>query len=254
VFSLYDIPSQQFYERPRLPIDLGEMTPSTLYNAMVAPMAGYKIAGAIWYQGEANVERAKEYAITFPMMIKAWRDSWQQGDFPFYYVQIAPWNYGDGPSHEIREAQRLSLATPNTGMAVTMDIGDNDNIHPANKHEVGDRLAYWALNKKYGKSDVKYSGPLYKSCETSGNKLIISFDYAEGLKLASPKGFEVCGDDGNYFEADAKVIDGDRIELTSPKVKAPVAARYIWKNCIDGEGMSNAAGLPASSFCTKGLD
>lgn len=253
IFSLYDIPSQQFYERPVFPIDLGEQTPTTLYNAMVAPLAGYKIAGAIWYQGEANVGRAKEYTQTFPLMIKAWRDKWQQGAFPFYYVQIAPWNYGDGPSQEIREAQRLSLATENTGMAVTMDIGDNQNIHPANKHDVGDRLAFWALNKVYGKSDVNYSGPLYKSSEVSGSKIVLSFDYADGLKLASPKGFEICGADGKYYDATAKVV-GDKIELTSPKVKAPVAARYLWTNCTNGEDLFNAAGLPASSFCTKGLD
>ena len=253
VFSLYDIPTQQFYERPHLPIDLGEQTPTTLYNAMVAPIAGYRIAGAIWYQGEANVGRGKEYATTFPMMIKAWREKWNQGTFPFYYVQIAPWNYGDGPSQEIREAQRLSLATENTGMAVTMDIGNNDNIHPANKHEVGDRLAYWALNKDYGRKDIQFSGPLYKSMEISGNKIVLSFDYADGLKLASTKGFEVCGADGKYTDATPKLV-GDKIELTAPGVKAPIAARYTWKNCVDGEGIANAAGLPASSFCTKGLD
>lgn len=253
VFHIFDIKSQQFFSRPTYSIDLNEQTPTTLYNAMVAPIAGYKIAGAIWYQGEANVGRAKEYAQTFPMMINSWRKKWGQGAFPFYYVQIAPWNYGDGASQEIREAQRLSLATENTGMAVTMDIGNNDNIHPANKHDVGDRLAYWALNKVYGKSDVQFSGPLYKSCEAAGNKLVLSFDYADGLKLASPKGFELCGADGKYYEATAKIV-GDKIELTSPKVKAPTAARYIWYNCTNGEGIVNSAGLPASSFCTKGLD
>ena len=253
VFHIFDIQSQQFFSRPTYSIDLNEQTPTTLYNAMVAPIVGYKIAGAIWYQGEANVGRAKEYAQTFPMMINSWRNKWGQGAFPFYYVQIAPWNYGDGASQEIREAQRLSLATENTGMAVTMDIGNNANIHPANKHDVGDRLAYWALNKVYGKSDVQFSGPLYKSCEASGNKLILTFDYADGLKLASPKGFEICGNDGKYYEATAKIV-GDKIELTSPKVKAPTAARYIWYNCTNGEGIVNSAGLPASSFSTRGLD
>jgi sialate O-acetylesterase len=134
-----------------------------------------------------------------------------------------------------------------------MDIVNNVNIHPANKHDVGDRLAFWALNKVYGKSDVQFSGPLYKSCEATGNKLVLSFDYADGLQLSSPKGFEICGADGNYYEAEAKVV-GDKIELTSPKVKAPTAARYIWYNCTNGEGIVNAAGLPASSFSTKGLD
>ena len=253
VFHIYDIPSQQFYQRPVFPIDLNEQTPTTLYNAMVAPIVGYKIAGAIWYQGEANVGRAKEYAQTFPLMVTSWRTNWNQGSFPFYYVQIAPWNYGDGASQEIREAQRLSLATENMGMAVTMDIGDNDNIHPANKHDVGDRLAFIALNKVYGKSDVPFSGPLYKSCEVSGSKLVLSFDYADGLKLTSPKGFELCGADGKYYDATAKIV-GDKIELTSPKVKAPVAARYLWSNCTNGESLVNSAGLPASSFCTQGLD
>ena len=138
-------------------------------------------------------------------------------------------------------------------MAVTMDIGDNDNIHPANKHDVGDRLAFIALNKVYGKDGVQFSGPLYKSCEVSGNKLVVSFDYADGLKLTSPKGFELCGADGKYYDATPKIV-GDKIELTSPKVKAPVAARYLWSNCTSGENLFNAAGLPASSFCTKGLD
>ena len=253
VFSLLDIPTQQFYERPVFPIDLGEQTPTTLYNAMVAPMVGYKIAGAIWYQGEANVGRAKEYAQTFPLMVQSWRKQWNQGAFPFYYVQIAPYEYGDGASQEIREAQRLSLATENMGMAVTMDIGNNTNIHPANKHDVGDRLAFIALNKVYGKGDVNFSGPLYKSSEVSGNKMTLTFDYADGLKLSSPKGFELCGADGKYYAATPKIV-GDKIELTSPKVKTPVAARYLWSNCVNGEGLSNAAGLPASSFCTRGLD
>ncbi|MCR5454150.1 MAG: 9-O-acetylesterase, partial [Bacteroidales bacterium] len=252
-FRIFDIPSQQFFQRPVFPINLNEQTPTTLYNAMVAPIVGYKIAGAIWYQGEANVGRAKEYAQTFPLMVTSWRKNWNQGSFPFYFVQIAPWDYGEGPSQEIREAQRLSLSTENMGMAVTMDIGNNKNIHPANKHDVGDRLAFWALNKVYGKASVQYSGPLYKSCEVSGNKLIVSFDYADGLRLASPNGFELCGADGKYYAATPKIV-GDKIELSSPKVKTPVAARYLWTNCTNGENLFNAAGLPASSFCTKGLD
>lgn len=253
MFSLFDIPSQQFYERPVFPIDLNEQTPTTLYNAMVAPIVGYKIAGAIWYQGEANVGQAREYLQTFPLMVTSWRNNWNQGAFPFYYVQIAPWNYRNNTSQEIREAQRLSLSGENMGMAVTMDIGNNMNIHPANKHDVGDRLAFWALNKVYGKDDVQFSGPLYKSCEASGNKLVLSFDYADGLKLTSTKGFEVCGADGKYYDATPKIV-GDKIELTSPKVKAPVAARYLWSDCTNGENIFNAAGLPASSFCTKGLE
>jgi sialate O-acetylesterase len=105
----------------------------------------------------------------------------------------------------------------------------------------------------YGKGDVNFSGPLYKSSEVSGNKMTLTFDYADGLKLSSPKGFELCGADGKYYAATPKIV-GDKIELTSPKVKTPVAARYLWSNCVNGEGLSNAAGLPASSFCTRGLD
>ena len=250
VFSLYDIPSQQFYQRPLLPIDLGEMTPTTLYNAMVAPFAGYKIAGAIWYQGEANVGRAEEYSRTFPLMIKSWREKWQQGNFPFYFVQIAPWNYGEGPSHEIREAQRLTLdKVENTDMAVTMDIGDNDNIHPANKHEVGDRLAYIALKNVYGKN-CDFSGPKFKSQKQEGSKIILSFDYSNGLKTLNgknPTGFEICGENGKYYNATA-VIKGETIEVSAPEVKKPVSVRYLWKNCVNDNQIFNNSNLPSSSF------
>jgi sialate O-acetylesterase len=182
-------------------------------------------------------------------MIKSWREKWQQGNFPFYFVQIAPWNYGEGPSHEIREAQRLSLSTENTGMVVTMDIGDNDNIHPANKHDVGDRLAYIALNNVYGKN-CDFSGPKFKSQKQEGSKIILSFDYSNGLKTLNgknPTGFEICGENGKYYNATA-VIKGETIEVSAPEVKKPVSVRYLWKNCVNDNQIFNNSNLPSSSF------
>ncbi len=283
----FDIASQEYFKRPVTAANLSEMTATCLYNAMVAPIAQYAIAGAIWYQGEANVERAEEYSRTFPLMIKAWREKWGQGDFPFYYVQIAPWNYGNGKSEEIREAQRLSLSVKNSGMASTIDIGDNTNIHPANKVEVGNRLALWAFKNVYGK-DVVCSGPLFKSQEIKGDAIYLSFDYADGLnaKGGTLKDFEIAGKDGKYYPATAVIVapnvgtqrvasadeanvgtrrvasadevnvgtrrvasaEGAKVKVSSDKVPAPVSVRYLWKNCVDQVTLYNGANLPASSF------
>ncbi len=245
----FDIQSMEFFQRPISPIDLSEMTPTCLYNAMVAPFAGYAMAGAIWYQGEANVGHAEEYTRTFPLMIKAWREKWAQGDFPFYYVQIAPYDYGtNGHSEEIREAQRVSLSVANSGMASTIDIGNNKNIHPANKVEVGNRLALWAFKNIYGK-DVVCSGPLFKSQEINGKAIYLSFDYGEGLnaKGGELKDFEIAGKDGKYYPATAVIEDG-KVKVTSDKVAAPASVRYLWNDCVDQATLYNGAGLPASSF------
>ena len=247
----FDIASMEFFQRPISPTDLSEMTPTCLYNAMIAPFVPYGIAGAIWYQGEANVGHAEEYSRTFPLMIKAWREKWNQGDFPFYYVQIAPYDYGtNGHSEEIREAQRISLSVKNSGMASTIDIGNNKNIHPANKVDVGNRLALWAFKNIYGK-DVVCSGPLYKSQEIKGNTIYISFDYSDGLnaKGGTLKGFEIAGKDGKFFPATATIEDG-KVKVSSPSVSAPVSARYLWSDCVDQATLYNGAGLPASSFKT----
>ena len=247
----FDIASMEFFQRPISPTDLSEMTPTCLYNAMIAPFVPYGIAGAIWYQGEANVGHAEEYSRTFPLMIKAWREKWNQGDFPFYYVQIAPYDYGtNGHSEEIREAQRISLSVKNSGMASTIDIGNNKNIHPANKVDVGNRLALWAFKNIYGK-DVVCSGPLYKSQEIKGNTIYISFDYADGLnaKGGTLKGFEIAGKDGKFFPATATIEDG-KVKVSSSSVSAPVSARYLWSDCVDQATLYNGAGLPASSFKT----
>ena len=146
--------------------------PSVLYNGMIAPIVPFAIKGAIWYQGEANVGRAKQYETLFPLLISDWRKQWNEPNFPFYFVQIAPFNYG-GDSTEaaaLRDAQRRTInASANTGMAVTMDIGNTTNIHPADKQDVGKRLSYWALTKTYGEKNFVYSGPLYRSMEVKDN-------------------------------------------------------------------------------------
>ena len=151
-FRLFDISSMQFYSMAKLPVEIGPNTPTALFNAMITPLIPYTLRGAIWYQGESNSGNPELYTRLFPDMIGCWRDAWKQGDFPFYFVQIAPFNYGDWANAAgLREAQFKTLSVPNTGMAVTLDIGNPVNIHPANKPEVGRRLALWALAKDYGK-------------------------------------------------------------------------------------------------------
>lgn len=226
--------------------------PSALFNAMVAPVIPFRIAGALWYQGEANVGLPMEYRELFPAMIEGWRKKWGQGSFPFYYVQIAPWEYGDmWFSQALREAQMLTLSLPNTGMAVTMDIGDEKDIHPRNKHDVGDRLARWALNKNYGRTDIVFSGPLYKEMKIEGNSIRLFFDYAEGGLVA--KGgeltdFTIAGEDKKFVSAKA-VIDGNTIVVSGEQVEKPISVRFAWKNWVQ-LNLFNAANLPASSFRT----
>ncbi|RQW05365.1 hypothetical protein EH223_05145, partial [candidate division KSB1 bacterium] len=233
-----------------LPLNQG--SPSSLYNAMIAPLIPFGIRGAIWYQGESNTREAKLYEKLFPAMIENWRQDWRQGDFPFYFVQIAPYNY-DIPvvCALLRDAQRKSLSVPNTGMAVTLDIGDPNDIHPRNKQEVGKRLAAWALAKDYGKQDIVYSGPLYKSMKIEKNKIRLLFDHV-GKGLMS-KGdelthFEIAGADRQFFPARAK-IDGETILVSSQEVKKPVAVRFAFQN-TDEPNFFNKEGLPASSFRT----
>ncbi len=231
-------------------------TPTVLYNGMIAPVIPYSIRGAIWYQGEANVGRAVQYAQLFPAMIKDWRNHWAEGEFPFFYVQIAPYPYGgDGTqSAALREAQRLSLRVPNTGMVVTLDIGDTTNIHPANKAEVGRRLSLWALAKVYGKENITFSGPLFKGMKVKGNKVIVSFTHADkGLEAKGGKltYFEVAGADGRFLPAEA-AIRGSKVEVYSDKIAHPEAVRYAWKDKAVPH-LFNKAGLPASTFTSVAL-
>lgn len=233
------------------PIEWGPTKPGVSFNAMIKPVIPYKIRGALWYQGEANVENAEAYDSMLKVMIDGWRESWGY-DFPFYYVQIAPWKYGAKQGAQIRDAQRRALSTiDNSGMVVISDIGNIDNIHPANKQDVGKRLAGWALNKTYKVSDDMVSGPIYKGMKKEGKKIRIFFDYAKGLKTmdGSPVDwFEIAGKDKHFHSATAK-IDGDTIVVSSPDVKKPVAVRFAYEN-IAMPNLTNESGLPASCFRT----
>jgi sialate O-acetylesterase len=232
--------------------------PANLYNAMIAPLLPLSIKGAIWYQGESNVGRAYQYRTIFSAMIKDWRKRFDQGDFPFLFVQIAPYNYNRSPEAdktpcaELWEAQSFTLDTvPNTGMAVTTDIGNVMDIHPKNKQEVGRRLALWALAKTYGKADLVYSGPLYKSAKVEGGSIRLAFNHSKGLKAADGKAlshFTVCGEDKKFVPAEAR-IEGDEIVVKAGEVTKPVAVRFAWRE--DAEpNLVNGAGLPASPFRT----
>jgi len=232
--------------------------PSLLYNAMINPLIPYGIKGVIWYQGESNTSRSKEYEITFPNMINNWRTDWQQGDFPFIFVQLANFKKGKSTPHddawaELRETQTKTLSVKNTGMAVAIDIGDAYNIHPLNKQDVGKRLMLSALKVAYGK-DIVHSGPIYKSMQIEENKAILGFDHiGSGLLVKNKHGyineFEVAGEDKKFYWAKAK-LEGDKIVVWSNKVKKPVAVRFAWA-CNPAEfNLYNKEGLPASPFRT----
>lgn len=242
-------------ERPKPPQDARRSPhrPANLYNGMIAPILPYTIRGAIWYQGESNVSRAWEYRVLFPLMIRNWREMFKKGDFPFGFVQLAPFNYrGQDPywCAELREAQTHTLKTvPNTGMAVIMDIGDPKDIHPKNKQEVGRRLGLWALAKTYGKN-VVFSGPLFAGMTVEGEKVRVKFANAERGLITSddkpPTCFTLAGDDQKFYPA-AAAIDGDTVVVSCEKVKKPVAVRFAWAN--DAEpNLKSADKLPAAPF------
>ena len=221
---------------------------STLWNAMVSPLVPYTIKGVIWYQGESNSVRYQDYTRVFTNMINSWREEWKQGDFPFYFVQIAP-HYKQPP--QIREAQLKTWETvKSTGMVVITDVGDSTDIHPRNKQIPGERLAKWALAKDYGKK-IPFSGPVYQSMKTDKNKAILSFEYADkGLVSQGKvlKGFTIAGEDKKFYPADAQ-IQGDKIVVTSPDVSNPIAVRYGWDKFFR-VNLYNGAKLPASPFRT----
>ncbi len=232
-----------------------ENLPARLYNAMVAPLVPYCIKGAIWYQGESNVDRAYQYRKLFPTMIRDWRKAWGLGDFPFYFVQLA--NYmarKDQPSDsqwaELREAQQMTLSLPYTGMAVIIDVGDANNIHPTDKQTVGKRLALIALAHDYGQ-DVEDSGPVYTSMAVEDNQIRLHFDHVDsGLvaKGGALTGFAVAGADRQFHWAEAE-IDGRTVVVKSDEVTKPVAVRYAWAD-NPACNLYNGAGLPASPFRT----
>jgi sialate O-acetylesterase len=225
-----------------------------LYNGMIHPLAPFAIRGALWYQGEANVGQAMHYHDLMKGLILGWRTVWSQGDFPFLFVQLAPFQYGHKPQAlpELWEAQTATLKLPNTGMAVTTDISDIRDIHPRNKQGVGRRLALWALAKTYGKSDMVYSGPLYESMAVEGDRIRIKFQHVGG-GLISRDGkpldwFSIAGADKKFVKATA-TIDGESILVESTDVSAPVAVRFGWHQIAE-PNLSNKAGLPASPFRT----
>lgn len=222
---------------------------STLWNAMISPILPYTIKGVIWYQGESNSIRHQDYKYVFTKMINSWRKEWGLGDFPFYFVQIAP-HYKQPP--HIREAQLETWqSVDNTGMVVITDAADSTDIHPRHKQIPGARLAKWALAKTYGQ-DGAYSGPIYKSHEVQEDKVIITFDYVDGGLYSSDgkslKGFTLAGPDKKFYPATA-VIDGDKVVLSAPEVPFPMAIRYHWENFFRAN-FYNKAQLPASPFRT----
>ncbi len=227
--------------------------PAGLYNAMIAPLIPYAIQGAIWYQGESNASRAYQYRILFPAMIQDWRDHWGQGDFPFLFVQLANFIAGEPeePWAELREAQTMALSLPNTGMAVTIDIGNPTDIHPRNKQDVGYRLALAARKIAYGQ-EIVYSGPIYDSMTREDGRVRIRFQHVGSGLMAKNneplKGFTIA-DSGRKFVPAGARIEGDTVVVWSDEVKDPVAVRYGWKHNPDCN-LYNKEGLPASPFRT----
>lgn len=238
-------------KKPTTPIKPNpDKSPFRLYNAMIAPIVNYTIKGVIWYQGENNAPRAYQYRRLFPAMISSWRKDFDKPDLPFYFVQISP-HRSQNP--ELREAQLLTYrSVAHTGMAVTTDNGDSLNIHPRNKKLVGERLSLWALHNEYGKKNFVYSGPLYKSMRVDGNKIRISFDFAEGGLVAQHgaalREFTIAGSDQHFMPAQAE-IRGKEVIVWSEEVTLPAAVRFAWRN-VPEPNLYNKAGLPASPFRT----
>ncbi|MFY0606985.1 MAG: sialate O-acetylesterase [Cyclobacteriaceae bacterium] len=234
-------------------------TPSVLYNSMIQPLIPFTIKGALWYQGESNRNNPDEYKLLFPAMVKGWREQWELGEFPFYYVQIAPYSYGNNDAFQgvsntafQREAQLQCLdLIPNSGMAVTIDLGKEKFIHPPNKKEVADRLLYNALGKTYGYGELNFQSPVYESMSISEEGVVLSFTnlgkglYANGELI----GFEIAGEDHIFYPAEATIQKGKTVLVKSDKVIEPLAVRYAWRNwtkaTLFGTNM-----LPVSSFRT----
>jgi sialate O-acetylesterase len=232
--------------------------PGGLYNGMINPLINYTIKGVIWYQGESNAERPVEYGQLFPALIKDWRSAWGQGDFPFLFVQLP--NYMETrkqPSASnwaiLRESQAKALSLPNTGIAVTIDIGEWNDIHPLNKRDVGLRLSLAASHLAYGDNKAEYCGPVFESMKTEGGKIVLSFKHTgSGLMSKngqSLKGFEICGHDSVFVWAEAK-IEGDKIIVWNKKIDKPAAVRYAWANNPGEVNFYNRDGLPAAPFRT----
>lgn len=239
--------------------------PEGLYNAMLAPLLNYRIKGVIWYQGESNADRPVEYRKLFPALIRDWRGKWHEGNFPFLFVQLPNFMKAKNEPSEsnwamLREAQLKALSLPNTGMAVTIDIGEWNDIHPVDKKDVGKRLALAAERIAYGDTNVVYSGPIYKSMKVvqrtpygEGNQIILSFtNTGSGLTVKDDQqlgGFAIAGPDKRFVWANAKIED-DKVVVWNDKIKEPVAVRYAWADNPERADLYNREGLPASPFRT----
>ena len=246
-------PAPNLADELRGPQDLQQAT--ALYNGMIHPLAPFAIRGAIWYQGESNMGDGMRYADRMKALVSGWRKVWGQGEFPFYFVQIAPYYYADRKPEtepEIWEAQTAAAREiPNAGMAVINDVGDLKDIHPQDKPTVGKRLALLALAKTYGKNDLTCSGPVFKAIKAEGNQLRVQFDHTDGGLTTrdgkAPDWFEIIdAEDGGFVKAEAR-ISGDSVVLSSPEVKAPVAMRFAWSH-IATPNLMNGKGLPAGAF------
>ncbi len=244
---------------PRNPLS-GNHRPANIYNGVLHPTIGYSIKGVIWYQGESNASRAYQYRDLFPLMIQNWRDEWDQGDFPFYWVQLADFRaeaQEPGPSDwaELREAQTMTLSRlPNTGQAVIIDLGEASDIHPRNKQDVAKRLARWALAKDYD-YDIPYQSPTFRELEVRDGKAILTFDHVGGgldtFDVNALVGFTVAGEDQRFVAAEARFVPdtNDTIEVWSDQVADPVAVRYAWADnpvC----NLQSQEGLPMTPFRT----
>lgn len=245
--------------RPRAPSNplVGQHRPANLYNGVLKPLIGYGIRGVIWYQGESNASRAYQYRKMFPLMISSWRDEWHQGDFPFFWVQLADFKAEttvpqESDWAELREAQTMTLSLPKTGQAVIIDIGDASDIHPKDKQDVGKRLSRWALGTVYG-VDLVYRSPEYQSMERDGNHIVITFQHVDqGLRTVDAntiQGFTIAGADKQFVNANAKIVGKNKVEVWSDEVSEPVAVRYAWADnpiC----NLYNQTLLPVTPFRT----
>ncbi|MCS2389976.1 sialate O-acetylesterase [Bacteroides thetaiotaomicron] len=265
-----DIPSMPYVPlHPSMPgSKYGGGQFSHLYNGMISPLYQFKIKGALWYQGENNGEEERTYVEKMKEMIAAWRNGWGY-EFPFYIVQLSSWLKPVNDPNDWKKgwqfcrAAQLACVTeiPNTGIAVTYDIGDEEDIHPKNKYDVGERLALWALAHDYGK-EISFSGPLYKTITLEEDRIRVNFNYSEdGLmigrkegkkeveedKIGKLQGFVIAGEDKVWYWADAK-IEGNSVIVSSPFVNKPIAVRYAFSMNPRGANLYNRSGLPASPF------
>ena len=234
---------------------LNSNSPTVLFNAMISPLIPYTIKGIIWYQGESNVGRAKQYKRLLPNLIQDWRNKWGTM-LPFYYVQLAPYIYTAANQHEqsqkLRDAQRYGLTLAKTGLVSTLDIGYLPTAHPPHKKQVGERLAGLALKNDYGYKSLVASGPLYKNIHVSGNNLIIAFQFTGSGLVASPKGlcnFEIAGVEKEYTKAEARIVN-NKVVVSSVLVTKPLYVRYAWSDSSSGT-LFNKEGLPAATFTSE---